>query len=54
MVAQRIEALQVSQSVVCFLRGLPDNICTQAALDALKAVVQSGTYVKREPGSPLL
>ena len=48
---QRIQALQVSWGIVYF-RVASDEACIQAELDALKAAVQSGTYVKRELRSP--
>ena len=45
---QRIQALQVSLDIVRFPQFALDDACIQAELDALKASVQSGTFVKRE------
>ena len=45
---QQIQALQVSLDIVCFPQVVLDDACIQAELDALKASVQSGTFVKRE------
>ena len=53
--AQRMRVLQVSQGVVCFVcffRIVPDGVCMQVELDALKTAEQSGTSIKREMRSP--
>jgi len=49
---QQIQALQVSQDVISFLRVAPDGTWMQAELDALKTAGQSSTLVKRELRSP--
>ena len=48
MAVQRIEALQVSLDILRFPQVVLDDACIQAELDALKASVQSGTFIKRE------
>lgn len=48
MATQRIQALQVSPDLVRFPQVVLDNACIQAELDALKASVQSGTFIKHE------
>ena len=48
MAAQQIQALQVSLDIVRFPQVALVDACIQAELDALKASVQSGTFVKRE------
>ena len=45
---RRIRALQVSLDIVRFSQVALYDACIQAELDALKASVQSGTFIKHE------
>jgi hypothetical protein len=48
LATQRIEALQVSPDLIHFPQVALHDACIQAELEALKASVQSGTFIKRE------
>jgi hypothetical protein len=48
LAAQQIQSLQVSLDLVRLPQVAPDDACIQAELAALKASVQSGTFIKRE------
>jgi hypothetical protein len=45
---QRIQALQVSLDIISLPQVALDDACIQAELDALKASVQSGAFIKQE------
>jgi hypothetical protein len=48
LAAQQIQSLQVSLNLVHLPQVAPDDACIQAELAALKASVQSGTFIKHE------